>query len=67
MDQSPTAWMIEFKGFLLDLKQAYILRIFVPGADFGPGRIFHWQPAWTAGWELFGVVHGRGSSLRSSL
>jgi hypothetical protein len=50
----------------LDLKQAYVLRIFVPGGDFGPGRTVHGRPAWTAGWELFGVVHGHVSFLRLS-
>jgi hypothetical protein len=33
----------------LNLKQAYILRIFVPGGDFALGRTVHGQPAWTAG------------------
>jgi hypothetical protein len=50
----------------LTLKQAYILRIFVPSGDFGPGRTVCGQPARTAGEELFGVVHGRGSFLRLS-
>jgi hypothetical protein len=51
----------------LGLKQAYILRIFVPGRDFEPGRTVHGQPARTAGEELFGVVHGLGPFLRMSL
>jgi hypothetical protein len=49
---------------LLDLKQAFILRIFVPGRDFEPGRTVHRQSVQTAGEELFGVGHGRGPFLR---
>jgi hypothetical protein len=51
---------------VLGLKQAYILRIFVPGREFERGRTLHGQPARTAGEELFGVVHGRGPFLRLS-
>ena len=54
-------------GAVLALKQAYILRIFVPAGDFRPGRTVPGQSARTAGEELFGVVHGGGPFLRLSL
>jgi hypothetical protein len=51
----------------LALKQAYILRIFVPAGDFRRGRTVPGQSARTAAEELFGVVHGGGPFLRWSL
>ena len=52
-----------------DLRSALALvggAFVAPGGDFGPGRTVHVQPAWTAGQELFGVVHGHVSLLRLS-